>query len=301
MTNLPSRAARFFERAREVHGDTYDYTTSVYVSSHKHVAIVCREHGEFQQIASSHINRAAGCPICANNVRHTTQSFCAKAASIHNNVYDYSNVEYTGINNLVTIKCRIHGDFFMRAYSHIGAAQQGCPACGKGVPTQQQFLRRCINTHGDQYDLSQVQYVDMFTKIEVVCKKHGLFAPTPVNFLRGTGCPRCSCNISQGESQWLDMQGVPNTPAHRQLRIEIDGKLVKVDGFHDGVVYEFWGDFWHGNPSVFSNTEMNPKTKTTYGQLYSDTQAKRALILSAGYQLVETWESDWKRCGNAVD
>ena len=51
------------------------------------------------------------------------------------------------------------------------------------------------------------------------------------------------------------MQGVPNTPAHRQLRIEIDGKLVKVDGFHDGVVYEFWGDFWHGNPSVFSNTE----------------------------------------------
>lgn len=61
------------------------------------------------------------------------------------------------------------------------------------IITQQQFIEKCKTVHGDTYDLSQVRYVNMRQSIEVRCKVHGSFYPTPVNFVHGgTGCPKCA-------------------------------------------------------------------------------------------------------------
>ena len=49
----------------------------------------------------------------------------------------------------------------------------------------------------------------------------------------------------------------------------------------------------HGNPARFKPEDINKKNKLTFGKLYEITQDKRNLILSAGYNLVEIWESDW--------
>ena len=58
--------SEFVERARRIHGDTYDYTCTNYISAHTPVKIVCREHGEFLQTPDNHTNknRPHGCPKC---------------------------------------------------------------------------------------------------------------------------------------------------------------------------------------------------------------------------------------------
>jgi hypothetical protein len=60
-------------------------------------------------------------------------------------------------------------------------------------------------------------------------------------------------------------------------------------------VYEFWGDFWHGNPKYYKADDINPKNKISFGVLYESTVTKRNLILGAGYELKEIWLSEWEQ------
>lgn len=50
-------------RAREVHGDKYDYSRTVYVNQRTDVEIICPVHGVFTQKADSHL-RGNGCRFC---------------------------------------------------------------------------------------------------------------------------------------------------------------------------------------------------------------------------------------------
>ena len=54
----------FIEKARQIHGDKYDYSKVNYVNSLIKVCIICPEHGEFWQTPNCHLNRHQGCPIC---------------------------------------------------------------------------------------------------------------------------------------------------------------------------------------------------------------------------------------------
>ena len=93
----------------------------------------------------------------------------------------------------------------------------------------------------------------------------------------------------------MDHIGVPTGPSYRQVVITIGNKRFKVDGYNSytNTVYEFWGDYWHGNPTKYDQAKFNGVAKKTFGELLQRTNEKRAAILSAGYNLVEIWESDW--------
>jgi hypothetical protein len=82
----------------------------------------------------------------------------------------------------------------------------------------------------------------------------------------------------------------------RSRNIYINGKRIKADAYDPitNTVYEFWGDFWHGNPNTTNSNDINSRNKKTYGELFEITQEKRKLILDAGYNLIEIWHSDWK-------
>ena len=54
---------KFVLEARKVHGDKYDYSRTKYLSAKDKVCIICPEHGEFWQEASSHLS-GCGCPKC---------------------------------------------------------------------------------------------------------------------------------------------------------------------------------------------------------------------------------------------
>ena len=64
---------------------------------------------------------------------------------------------------------------------------------------EQRFLQRAKLKYDDQYDYSEVKYVNQTTQVKVICPKHGAFHTSPKNFLapvKKIGCP--SCSRSQG-------------------------------------------------------------------------------------------------------
>ena len=77
----------------------------------------------------------------------------------------------------------------------------------------------------------------------------------------------------------------------------IPGTRYKADGYikSSNTIFEFHGDFWHGNPELYDENEMNPRVGITYGELYNQTLAKSKIILDKGYNLIEIWENDWKK------
>ena len=46
----------FIKRAREKHGDKFDYSKVNYINSRTKVCIICPKHGEFYQTPHSHLN-----------------------------------------------------------------------------------------------------------------------------------------------------------------------------------------------------------------------------------------------------
>lgn len=56
----------FIQRAKEVHGDRYDYSRAVYQRSTKKVEIICPTHGSFFQRPENHVNQKQRCPKCSN-------------------------------------------------------------------------------------------------------------------------------------------------------------------------------------------------------------------------------------------
>lgn len=63
-------AEQFLTRAREVHGNTYEYDLQTYDSMTAKVRIKCKKHGWFWQSAHNHL-RGSGCRACVSTVSRT--------------------------------------------------------------------------------------------------------------------------------------------------------------------------------------------------------------------------------------
>lgn len=121
----------FIKKAREVHGDKYDYSKVEYVDNKTKVCIICPIHGEFWQSPEKHLS-SQGCKKChhesiAKQFRLGKDKFVEKATAIHNGFYDYSAVEYVNSHTKVQIICPIHGVFPQDPASHLRG--HGCPFC----------------------------------------------------------------------------------------------------------------------------------------------------------------------------
>jgi len=54
----------FIKKAKEIHGDKYDYSKVNYISARTKVCIICPKHGEFFTTPDSHLHSRSGCPKC---------------------------------------------------------------------------------------------------------------------------------------------------------------------------------------------------------------------------------------------
>jgi len=186
----------FIKRAREAHGDKYDYSKTIYVGKDSKVVVICSEHGKFEQQANSHM-RGSGCPKCkakklSENNKFTTKDFIKHAKEVHGDRYDYSKVNYVNSGVDVTIICSIHGGFKQKPVKHVNA-KQGCSKCGgKFRYNTEEFIKRAKEVHGNKYDYSKVDYINGHKKVIIVCPEHGEFEQKPYLHLQGHKCFKCS-------------------------------------------------------------------------------------------------------------
>ena len=157
----------FIERAKNIHGNKYDYSKVEYKRNDKKVCIICPKHGEFWQTPKSHL-RGADCSKCyeerrGKNRQYSLEDFIAKAKSVHGDKYDYSKVEYIDSKTKVCIICKEHGEFLQTPAHHLQG--QGCKLCNYDKSSKEQrkskedFIKDAIKIHGNKYDYSKVDYL----------------------------------------------------------------------------------------------------------------------------------------------
>ncbi len=188
----------FIKKAREVHGDKYDYSKVEYVNSTTKVCIICPKHGEFWQRPDLHLQKK-GCTKCgrariATSSSKSLEQFLQDAKKIHGTKYDYSKTVYVNWQTKVVIICPIHGEFSQSPSSHLHG--NGCPKCGKERTslrlTNESFIKKAKEVHGFRYDYSKVEYVGNKDKVCIICREHGEFWQEARMHLSGCGCPICS-------------------------------------------------------------------------------------------------------------
>lgn len=237
----------FIKKAREIHGDKYDYSQSTYVNGITKLKIVCPIHGVFEQTPSKHLS-GQGCPKCGHNSFMTTETLIEEARKIHDGKYDYSKTEYIDYNTKVCIICPEHGEFWQYPYQHIDR-KNGCPKCGniatasKLSKTREDFIKDAIKVHGDKYTFKDTIYKNSTTRIKVNCRKHGMFEILPSNLLQGYGCPKCRCTYSKEENEVANFIGELNVESEK-IKLE-NGQELDIYIPDKKIAFEFDGLYWH--------------------------------------------------------
>lgn len=199
----------------------------------------------------------------------------------------------------ITIICPTHGNFIQCPKEHLNQ-KQGCPLCGNKKKNEHRqlstsdFIKSATKIHQNKYDYTKVCYVNHSTKIIIICKVHGAFLQWPGGHLQGQRCPKCAkAGTSKVEHEWLDKIGIPTK--NRQKYLRLNNRKYIVDGYdpETGTIYEFFGDFWHGNPKIYNPSDINPVCKKTFGTLYETTMNKIQIYQDLGYNIVYIWESDY--------
>lgn len=81
ISNMDKNSAKelFIRRAREIHGDKYDYSKVVYVNAHTKVCIICPIHGEFWQLPYAHLTgQCKQCGILQRSETRTNMTIAKK-------------------------------------------------------------------------------------------------------------------------------------------------------------------------------------------------------------------------------
>ena len=193
----------FIKRAKEIHGDKYDYSLVDYVNAKTKVEIICPMHGKFEQIPYNHLS-GKGCKECGHiengrNRSITFEKFLKKAKVVHGDKYDYSKSKVENYRTKIEIICKIHGSFFQTPNNHLSG--KGCKECGMESTlnhiqencssSTEDFMEKSKILHGNIYDYSKVEYTNNSTPVEIKCEEHGIFLQSPRDHLRGHGCHTC--------------------------------------------------------------------------------------------------------------
>ncbi len=285
----------FIKRAQEIHGNKYDYSQVEYEKASIKVSIRCIEHNYiFEQTPTGHLG-GAGCHICGGSMPLTTEMFIRRVREVHGDKYDYSKTAYISNKVPVAIICFTHGLFQQMPSAHLKG--HGCAKCANvGRLTTEEFVTRARRVHGDKYDYSQVNYEYSIVRVTIKCVKHNKsFQQTPNAHLYGRGCPLCSFNsISKAQNNWLEfIESYYGISTEREYLIT--NTKWRADGYHkdSNTVFEFHGDFWHGNPKIYDPSQLNAINGKSMGTLYKRTAYREERIKELGYNLVVIWESEW--------
>ena len=121
---------------------------------------------------------------------------------VHGEDFDYSKVIYVGTNIPVKVYCKKH-DFIFTPTPKNHKNGGKCYYCGREAQIEKSkkdyslFSKQMFDLYGDDYDFSEINYVNTKIEIEAVCKKHGKFNRKPCDLVQGLGCKKCKTQKSK--------------------------------------------------------------------------------------------------------
>lgn len=294
-----STKEEFIKKAQLRHGDLYNYDLVEYVNSKTKVKIICEDHGIFEQTPSDHYS--SGCFKCNGTITKTTEEFIKNANEKHNNLYDYSLVNYINNRTKVKILCKDHGIFEQTPTAHIEKGTK-CPKCYGRNKTLEEFIQLAKEKHGDLYDYSTTEYKISHGKIKIKCNKHGEFIIQARRHIEGQGCKKCNGKgYSKISIEWLKYLEKKNNikiihaENGNEHSIKSPNKgLYRADGYCEetNTWYEFFGDLYHFSPKKFKEDDVNFLHRKAK-DVWEYDKKRKEFIISKGYNYISIWENEW--------
>jgi len=196
------RAEYFITRAKEIHGDRYDYSLvlSTFTRQQNLVTITCSKHGDFQQLATNHLS-GKGCRKCAteenNAIKYKIQYELAK-----------TNTKICGSCNVIQPFENFPPEPNGRK---IGKVSSWCKNC-YSLKNQTIYKNKIRNANLKKYNLTLEDYFQLLEQQEYkchICKIPAVKAPgvgaSPgilcvdhdheTNKIRGLLCSRCNTDL----------------------------------------------------------------------------------------------------------
>jgi len=289
---IKSTLEEFIKKAKKRNGDKCIYDKAIYVDSTTKLILICPIHGEFLQTPHNHLYGNC-CRLCSNNnFKYTNEIFIEKAINKNGIFLDYSKVDYKGAHIKIILICPLHGEFLQTPHSHLNGRK--CPHCAKNEKSNTKlFIIKGLKKHKGKYSYLNTIYITAIQKVIITCPIHGDFEQTPNNHLSGHGCSQCDIKIKEGI--WI--KSFNNDNIKTNYNLYINNILYKPDGIdiNNKIIYEFYGDYWHGNPNKFNAENINIKNKRTFGELYNKTIERENKLKEAGYTLITIWEEDFNK------
>jgi hypothetical protein len=228
-------------------------------------------------------------------------SFVKAAKELWNNRFVYlSNFE--SMRKKILIKCNIClTEFKQRPYSHLQGV--GCRTCSfktghRRIPFTT-FVSRSISKFGHNFSFDENSYRGIRFKVKLTCLKcKNCYTQVADTHLRGFGCHFCiNHETSKSETAWLDQLLIPHDCRNITI-IDPHGKTkrnkFKVDALYHGIVYEFYGKYYHGDPREYPGDNKHESNKVSFGELYTRTLIRQAKLEALNYPVRYVWELDWK-------
>jgi hypothetical protein len=162
----------FLKKAKEKHGDKYNYSLVEYTNSITKVKIICPIHGEFEQTPKSHYK--CECPKCGRESQIEKAKKTAKK---------YRKAEYGDLENhvLVDYISKLIPISTSKKYKKITKSTD-----------KNLFMQEVTKIHGNKYDYTNTQVGNSRGKIKINCKEHGEFEIYMSAHFSGQGCPKCA-------------------------------------------------------------------------------------------------------------
>lgn len=273
----------------EIVGELPEYP----VKSHT-ISLRCRIHGEYSQRIGYFLS-GGQCQKCyheSRSPRITQKEWIDRCNQIHNSFYDYSQSNFQGIAEDITIICPIHGIFKQNAGVH--QRGHGCGKCSNAKiiesirMTTPQFIEKATMIHDGFYNYSKTNYLACRDKITITCPKHGDFEQVPYYHLAGNGCPQCGfekCNTNfQSDPEieiyeWLKSidEKMPIKQNDRSMGKEIDIYLPDIK-----LGIEYNGLYWHSSNNRIDDYKKKNQHKD-----------KTIFFQNLGIQLLQIMEHEW--------
>lgn len=136
------------------------------------------------------------------------ETFITKSREVHGFTYDYSQFVYKNWDTKSIIICNIHGRFLQKPRQHI-ERKSGCPSCGKNRQKitksikESEFIIKATQIHGEKYDYTQLNYINISSPVNIICPIHGPFQIKYAfaHTTNKTGCAICASNSHRSTTE----------------------------------------------------------------------------------------------------
>lgn len=205
--NIDEKTIDFINKAKKIFPE-YDYSKTIYINSNTKVIVICLKHGE-QSFIPYNLLKGHGCKYCgyessSKKQKNTSSSFISKAEKLHPE-YDYSQVTYCNNKTNIKVICKKHGIFEITPANLLRG--RGCRICriekskDTRIYTTEEFIDKA-KKYFPQYDYSKVVYSGAFSKVTIICPRHGEFEIRP-SYLTSNigGCQKCGYESSANKNR----------------------------------------------------------------------------------------------------